>query len=61
MLHSRQRPRRSQLSAYASTREDPHSPDSPGFSERNRVFTGKVAGVPGLVRVDIGAPAPKQD
>ena len=60
MLHSRQRPRRSQQSANASPPEDPYSPSSPGYAERNRAFVSEVQDIPGLVRVDIGAAAPKQ-
>lgn len=60
MLHSRQRTRRAGRSLSAPAREDPHSPDSSGYAERNRLFTTTIADIPGLVRVDIGAPAPQQ-
>jgi hypothetical protein len=59
MLHSRHRPRRSQQSANVSSREDPYSPDSSAFAERHTVYVSEVQDIPGLVRVDIGAPVPK--
>lgn len=61
MLHSRQSPRRSQPSANVSSHVDPYGPDSADFAKRNEVFVSVVTGAPGLVRIDIGAPAPKQD
>jgi hypothetical protein len=61
MLHSRQRPRRFQRSANVYSGEDPYAPASSGYAERHKVFISEVADIPGLVRVDIGGPAPKQD
>jgi hypothetical protein len=60
MLHSRQRRRSSPRNPNLSSFADPYSPDSPGYSARNKVFATEVADVPGLVRFDMGAPAPKQ-
>jgi hypothetical protein len=61
MLHSRQRSRRPRQSANLSSREDPYAPTAPDYAQRHDVFTSEIADIPGLVRVDIGAPAPKPD
>lgn len=61
MLHSRQRPRRPQRSASLTASEDPYSPSSPDYAARHRVFVSDVPDVPGLVRVDVGAPAPQSN
>ena len=60
MLHSRQRPRRSQSSANLSSHEDPYSPTSRDYAERHQVHVSEVQDIPGLLRVDVGAPAPKR-
>lgn len=59
MLHSRQRPPRQ--SSRRATYEDPYSPASAHYAERHEVHETELTAIPGLVRVDVGAPAPKQD
>lgn len=59
MLHSRQRPpRRSNHNRV--TYEDPYSPTSSHYAERHETHETTVPDIPGLVRVDVGAPPPKQ-
>jgi len=60
MLHSRQR-RPSRRSGPKVTYEDPYSPTSAAYAERHEAHETQLTGLPGLVRVDIGAPAPKQN
>jgi len=61
MLRSRQRSRRPRQNANLSSRGAPYAPTAPDYAQRHEVFTSEVADIPGLLRVDIGAPAPKQD
>ena len=59
MLHSRQRPPR--RSVRRATHEDPYSPTSRDYEERHKAHVSEMPDIPGLVRVDIGAPARKQN
>ncbi len=58
MLHSRQRLRSRQRSANVSAHEDPYSSTSRDYAERHMVYVSEVQDIPGLVRLDVGAPAP---
>lgn len=56
MRHSRRTPRASRNVTHA----DAYAPNSPAYAERHEAHEAEgIPSLPGLVRVDVGAPVPK--